>query len=443
MRTQAFILKYIVMLLIAASFIYLTACEKEPETPQGNNKIMLSEPTVDQVAYNWMVLTGLASSDIPEYTNPEDHGFCWSTAPNPDLNQSVKSLGKMTGLGSYSARIDGLADNTKYYFRAYAIMKEVILYSPAVEITTLQKGLPKISTDNVTDIQENSASISSTVISDGSYMVTSRGVCWNTNGNPTLQNCLGFTTDGQGMGSLTSAITGLNSLTIYYVRAYATNSEGTAYGNQLNFTTAAQSWSCGLVLTIDHTDSNIAPVSKTVNYGTIETNLTGSSKCWITQNLGADHQATSATDMSEASAGWYWQFNLKRGYKHDGTTRIPNTTWISNISESSDWLPANDPCTLILGSGWRIPTSTEWQIADAYEGWDNYDETFASLLKLHASGYLVESLGSLNGRGSIGVYWSNSQHSADLGFYLGFYSGECYLGPNGKAFGNSLRCLKD
>ncbi len=67
--------------------------------------------------------------------------------------------------------------------------------------------------------------------------------------------------------------------------------------------------------------------------------------------------------------------------------------WISSISENSDWLPANDPCTLLLGSGWRLPTLIEWETADATGGWDNYNETFASVLKLHAAGYLDGSDG--------------------------------------------------
>lgn len=338
MRTQAFILKSLVMLLITASFIYMVACEKEPETPQGNNKIILCEPTVDQVAYNWMEITGLASSDITTYTYPEDHGFCWSTAPNPDLNQSVKSLGKMTGLGSYSARIEGLANNTRYYFRSYTKLNEGIIYSPAAE----------------------------------------------------------FTTPG-----------------------------------------------CGTILTITHIAGEIAPITKTVNYATVETNLTGSNKCWITQNLGSDRQALSATDATEASAGWYWQFNCKQGYKHDGTTRAPNTTWISNNSESSDWLPANDPCALLLGSGWRLPTKTEWESADAAHGWDNYNETFASVLKLHTAGYLSSSAGLLNNQESDGWYWSSSQFSEDYGYYLLIYNNSSLVLYNSKAYGYSARCLRD
>jgi hypothetical protein len=184
-------------------------------------------------------------------------------------------------------------------------------------------------------------------------------------------------------------------------------------------------------------------VNKTVNYGTVETNLTGSNKCWITKNLGSDRQALSATDDTEASAGWYWQFNRKQGYKHDGTTRTPSTTWISSINENSDWLPANDPCALLLGSGWRLPTNTEWTNADETGGWDNYNETFASVLKLHAAGDLDGSDGSLDNRGSLGGYWSSSQSGSDNGRFLDFGSGASLMYDYLKAGGFSARCLRD
>lgn len=195
--------------------------------------------------------------------------------------------------------------------------------------------------------------------------------------------------------------------------------------------------------TVTHTAGSVAPVTKTVTYGVVETDLTGSKKCWITQNLGADRQARSATDASEASAGCYWQFNRKQGYKHDGKTRTPNTTWITSIYENSDWLPANDPCALLLGSGWRLPTFAEWEKTYATGGWDNLDETFNSVLKLHAAGFLFHSDGSLSYRGSDGLYWSSSQYVSDFGWYLDFGSSCSYVGSYYKGNGHSVRCLRD
>jgi hypothetical protein len=76
-----------------------------------------------------------------------------------------------------------------------------------------------------------------------------------------------------------------------------------------------------------------------------------------------------STDATDASAGWYWQFNQKQGFKHDGNN--PNSlinTWITSINENSGWLSVNDPCSISLGKGWRLPTQTEWENVDLNEG---------------------------------------------------------------------------
>ena len=113
---------------------------------------------------------------------------------------------------------------------------------------------------------------------------------------------------------------------------------------------------CGNTLTIAHTTiKGVAPLNKTVTYGTVKSSLTGSEKCWITQNLGSTNQATSETDASEAAAGWYWKFNKKKGYKNDGSISTPTFT-PTYTNEISNWVASNDPCTIELGTGWRIPT---------------------------------------------------------------------------------------
>jgi uncharacterized protein (TIGR02145 family) len=203
-------------------------------------------------------------------------------------------------------------------------------------------------------------------------------------------------------------------------------------------------WYCGDPLTIIHlTSGGVAPVDKTVNYGTV-TNIPGeTSKCWITSNLGADHQATAVNDATEPSAGWYWQFNRKQGYKHDGSTRTPNTTWITSISESSDWITANDPCTLELGNGWRLPTYTEWNNVIDGGNWTDWNGPWSSALKMHAAGYLHYNGGSLNSRGGYGNYWSSTQYSSTNGYYLFFHSGASLMNTNNKASGFSVRCVMD
>ena len=98
--------------------------------------------------------------------------------------------------------------------------------------------LPTVSTNAINSITYTTASSGGTISSDGGAAVTSRGVCWSTSSNPTIALST-KTIDGSGIGSFTSSITGLAASTAYYIRAYATNSVGTAYGNQVVFTTTA------------------------------------------------------------------------------------------------------------------------------------------------------------------------------------------------------------
>ncbi|MEI7983217.1 MAG: FISUMP domain-containing protein, partial [Bacteroidota bacterium] len=197
-------------------------------------------------------------------------------------------------------------------------------------------------------------------------------------------------------------------------------------------------FTCGSFMTINHTAGTVAPVAKTVTYGTVN-NIPGEpQKCWITSNLGANHQATAKNDATEASAGWYWQFNRKQGFKHDGTTRTPNTTWINPINENLDWQPTNDPCALELGNGWRLPTYAEWYNVDNIGNWTNWNGPWNSGLKLHVAGYLNANDGSLDNRGSAGRYWSNTQSIATRGWGPYFDGSYGALDENLKANGLTL-----
>jgi hypothetical protein len=94
---------------------------------------------------------------------------------------------------------------------------------------------PVLSIGNVHTIKQTTASYSGNITSDGGSTITARGVCWSITPNPTIADSK--TTDGTGTGSFTSAITGLTATTTYYMKAYATNSAGTGYGNEMSFKT--------------------------------------------------------------------------------------------------------------------------------------------------------------------------------------------------------------
>ncbi|MCX6277651.1 MAG: hypothetical protein NT004_06120 [Bacteroidetes bacterium] len=365
-------------------------------------------------------------------------GICWDTTSNPTVQKSIGYSEEGAGAGSFVTSITLLTDSTQYYYCAYAINEIGASYSDIKSFQTLTISKPTVSTYSATEITSATATSGGNVTDNGGATVTARGVCYNVSPNPTLAN--NFTSDGSGPGSFTSRLTGLTANTLYYVRAYATNSSGTGYGNDSSFYTL---FICGSTITINHVKDLIAPVTKTVTYSTVS-NIPGEPfKCWITSNLGADRQAIAVNDATEASAGWYWKFNRKQGYKHTGAARIPNTTWVTSVNEDSDWLAANDPCNIELGNTWRVPTYTELNNVYNTGGWTDWNGPWNSLINLHAAGCLYSSSGSLVNRGSIGYYWSSSQISAANSWNLSFHSTGSVVTISAKSYGFPLRCLID
>lgn len=225
---------------------------------------------------------------------------------------------------------------------------------------------------------------------------------------------------------------------------YAWAANGCGYSEPLVMSaTTLDCFSCGTNLTIEHlTSGGVAPVDKTVTYGTI-TNVPGEPyKCWITKNLGASQQPSDALDTTEASAGWYWQFNRQQGYKFSDQ-RTPNTTWVFPISEVFDWQVSYDPCRLELGNQWRLPASYEWYNVSGGGGWMSVYDGYNLELTLHAAGNLTHDGGVLENRGTDGTYWSVSDDGYGDGISLYLTTSFSGTSSKSKSTGCSVRCIKD
>ena len=121
---------------------------------------------------------------------------------------------------------------TKIYFII------LILFLPTViMITGCEKNVPTISTTAVSQITDHTAVSGGDITDNGGAYVSARGLVWNNIQGPTLETNQGITAEGEGSGAFSSKMTGLTINTEYYVRAYATNEEGTAYGEELSFST--------------------------------------------------------------------------------------------------------------------------------------------------------------------------------------------------------------
>jgi uncharacterized protein (TIGR02145 family) len=185
----------------------------------------------------------------------------------------------------------------------------------------------------------------------------------------------------------------------------------------------------------------VAPVSKTITYELAYSSITGTNKCWLLQNLGSSNPPTSATDNTENSAGWYWQFGSKIGYSYI-TSRTPST-WPNRTLTNTDWAATQDPCTIELGTGWRLPTYQEWRtIALNYR----YEaDIFASEINLHNAGWLRQSDGVIQERGSTAHYWSQESDTNvnARGFVIPTPGGVSTSSTNDKDAGFSVRCIRD
>jgi uncharacterized protein (TIGR02145 family) len=162
-------------------------------------------------------------------------GVCWSTSPNPTITDAKTSDG--SGNGSFVSNLTGLLPGTTYYVRAYATNSVGTGYGNELPFMTVSVGFATITTKEITAISYTTAVSGGDISDAGGGTITAKGVCWSTTANPTITS--NHTTNGTGPDNFASNLTSLTQNTTYHVRAYATNSAGTAYGNDLVFTTLA------------------------------------------------------------------------------------------------------------------------------------------------------------------------------------------------------------
>ncbi len=287
-------------------------------------------------------------------------GICWSNNTNPTIDDYHTSNG--TGSGSFTSNMTDLAVSTMYYVRAYATNSKGTSYGNTKELTTTD-GKPTVITNEVTDITGTSAKCGGNVTSDGGFPVTERGVCWSTNENPTINDS--HTNDGTGMGFFTSNIVDLNGSTNYYIKAYAINEIGIAYGNQLTFITETPPPPTGAI-------NGLFSVSDTQKVYFSQGNL----QYMISTNTWefAEHQYDYITHNSFTGTSLFgWGTS---GYDHGAVSYAPMST---SDSYSNYYAYGNSLCNLSDQTGkadwgynaisnggntenqWRTLTKDEWE----------------------------------------------------------------------------------
>lgn len=209
----------------------ITMKVSQPSAPEVlNGQASGITSTAAQVSGN---ITAQGSSAVTQ------HGHCWSTSPNPTTANNKTTLGGTSVNKSFVSNLSGLSPNTSYYVKAYATNSVGTTYSDAIELTTLSPPtMATVKTLRIENVIYNAVDGIGELTKLGDGFITDYGFCYSsTNATPTLADSklsLGSTTK---LGEFTGTISGLRESTKYFVRAYATNSMGTAYGGTIEQTT--------------------------------------------------------------------------------------------------------------------------------------------------------------------------------------------------------------
>lgn len=286
-----------------------------------------------------------------------------------------------SGGGSFHSMVSDLQMGTRYYYRAYAHTTLGTTFGDILYFDT-QSELPEVHTLMVTDTGIHRANCGGNVTFDGGSAVTARGICWSTAQNPTLNDS--HTDDGNGLGVFTSHITGLTPDTTYYVRAYATNSVGTAYGDQRSFTTTSPFF-CGFDTVTDY-DGNV--------YHTVEIGQ----QCWLKENLRTTHYA-DGTDILPGGA----TFSATVAYRYapnDNSSNVPFYGYLYNRAAVMRGAPTSNanPSGVqgICPDGWHVPSGAEWMqlihyVRSKSQYWCNGDSSFIVQALASPTGYIYQS----------------------------------------------------
>lgn len=314
---------------------------------------------------------------------------------------------------------------------------EKIFYEQEFPFYSKILGFSTLTTTGISKITQFSAQSGGSVSSDGGAEIIAKGVCWNTNPDPTLDNYK--TNDGIGAGTFTSNLIGLNPNTTYYVRAYATNSAGTSYGSQVSFIT--QPISNGPVSDVD------GNTYSTVTIGT---------QVWMKENLKttkyndgtAIPNVTNNATWTGLTTGAYCWYNNDISYKNP-------------YGALYNWYTVN--AGKLCPTGWHVPSDAEWTTLATYLGGESV--AGGKLMETGTSHWISPNTGANNETGfsalpggdrdgGIGMFsfigytgnwFSYTEFSATNAWYRVMGSGYSIInkGNVSKKYGFSVRCLRD
>jgi hypothetical protein len=220
---------YRVLALFATAVILFSACTMDTADvrldPQISTSQVLNVKSDGATVLGYIIAAGDGFSE---------RGVCYDKSPAPTTEKSKTVYDGQISTATFEVKLSGLSYASKYYARAYVINASGPIYGEEVNFTTLPV-VASLTTKAVTEITGTTATTGGIITIDGGSPITARGVCYGKSPNPDVTGSK--TSDGTGTGEFTSALSKLDGLTTYYVRAYAINSAGTKYGDEVSFTT--------------------------------------------------------------------------------------------------------------------------------------------------------------------------------------------------------------
>jgi uncharacterized protein (TIGR02145 family) len=329
-------------------------------------------------------------------------------------------------------------ENTFLIFPLTILSLVLILASSCKKETDLEQP-PALTTGDVHSVTTTSANCGGHIASDGGAAVTARGVCWSTAHEPTTADSK--TTDGNGTGNFTSAITGLAATTTYFVRAYATNSVTTSYGNEMSFKTYT-----GIITDVEDN------AYYTITIGT---------QTWMAENLRTTKYSDQTpiplvADVPEwaslSTPGYCWYRNDEAAFK---TAFGALYNWYALDA-------ATNGNKNVCPAGWHVPSDEEWNTLITFLGGDRV--AGAKMKETGTANWQSPNAGATNESGftalpgggryyegtfssidSTGGWWSSTEllPATARGRYLYYNYSLIYRGSGSKRDGFSVRCLKD
>ena len=211
----------------------------------------------------------------------KEYGHCWDTQDKPDIHDFKTDLGSKKEPGGFTSNLEDLNPNVKYFIRAYASDGSTVFYGTTKSFNTQDYTIPVVQTGNIGDLTPTSATVSGTLtdLGNGIEIVSQHGHCWSTGSSPTTLDSKTELGSENHLGEFESSLSSLEDSTRYYVRAYAINEKGTAYGSVVSFRTPGV-----LPLVLDNVLEKISPssvkITSNLTYLGADNMVTNYGHCW-------------------------------------------------------------------------------------------------------------------------------------------------------------------